>query len=123
MDRFFIISCVALLGLHSNYYHLQLCEQHSHDSKIICIASVFDEKSGKAITCNLKTPKLSPDAIPSIFPNFPSSLSQSDSSKRLSREKIVESKEEQNIKKAIEKSKEEFELPEDVEKGSAINKQ
>ena len=120
MDTFFIISCVGLLSLHFNYYHLQVCEQHFHESEIFRTASAFDEKSGKIIICNLKTPKLSPDVIPSIFPNCPSYLSQPHSSKRRSRENILQSKEEQNIKKAIEKSKEEFELQEENDRCSSL---
>ena len=87
-----------------------MCEQHFHESKIIRTASAFDEKSGKTITCNLKTPKLSPDAIPTIFPNCPSYLSQPDSSKRLNRKKVMQSNEEQNTKKGTKKSKKESDL-------------
>ena len=53
MDIFFIISCVTRLGLRFNYYHLQVCEQHFHESKIIRTASALSKKSGKTITCNL----------------------------------------------------------------------
>ena len=47
--------------------------------------SAFDDKCGKTITCNLKFPKLSFGAVPSIFPNCPAYLSQSSFTKRNSR--------------------------------------
>ena len=45
------------------------------------------------LSSTYKTPKLLPDAIPSIFLNCPLYLSQPDSSKRLNRQKILQSKE------------------------------
>ena len=56
---------------------LQVCELHFPPSKIIRTTSAFDDKCGKTITCNLKIPKLSFGAVPSIFLNCPAYLSQS----------------------------------------------
>ena len=54
---------------------LQVCELHFPPSEIIRNTSAFDDKCGKAIACNLKFPKLSFGAVPSIFPNCPAYLS------------------------------------------------
>ena len=53
---------------------LQVCELHFPPSKIIRTTSAFDNNCGKTITCNLKFPKLSFGAVPSIFPNCPAYL-------------------------------------------------
>ena len=57
----------------------------------------------------MKTLKLSPYVVPSRFPNCPAYLSQPDVTKRPSREQILQSKEEEHIANAMEKSLKEFE--------------
>ena len=83
---------------------LPVCKLYFPPSEIIQTTSAFDDKCGKTITCNLKFPKLSFGAIPSIFPNCPAYLSQSSSTKRNSHENLLMVKECRNIKRAIEKS-------------------
>ena len=67
---------------------------------------MFDEKTGKRISCELKHPKLKSGAIPSQLPNAPSYLSKQYEIPRSSKSDMLQKKEEDLIAKAIEQSKE-----------------
>ena len=59
------------------------------------------------LSCRLKIPRLHPGAIPSQFPNCPSYLSKPSEMPRPSRNEILQNKEELNLAKALQQSKEE----------------
>lgn len=83
--------------------------------------TAFDEQSGKLLSCDLKKPKLVPEAIPSLLPNCPAYLSkEATSSKRLSRESILQNKEQSNLARALEESKKEYETQEALDQVSSI---
>ena len=65
---------------------------------------MFDEKTGKRISCKLKHPKLKSGAIPSQLPNAPSYLSKQYEIPRSSKSDMLQKKD--LIAKAIEQSKE-----------------
>ncbi|KAL1466123.1 hypothetical protein MTO96_042929 [Rhipicephalus appendiculatus] len=52
-----------------------VCEQHFRASDIRTSSSYVDSKTGKVVEAKLKIARLSPDAVPSVFPNCPAYLS------------------------------------------------
>ena len=66
---------------------------------------MFDEKTGKRISCELKHPKLKSGAIPSQLSNAPSYLSKQYEIPRSSKSDMLQ-KQEDLIAKATEQSKE-----------------
>ena len=66
---------------------------------------MFDEKTGKRISCELKHPKLKSGAIPSQLPNAPSYLSKQYEIPCSSKSDMLQ-KQEDLIAKATEQSKE-----------------
>ena len=65
---------------------------------------MFDEKTGKRISCKLKHSKLKSGVIPSQLPNAPSYLSKQYEIPRSSKSNMLQKKD--LIAKAIEQSKE-----------------
>ncbi|XP_035207991.1 THAP domain-containing protein 2-like [Stegodyphus dumicola] len=72
--------------------HSKVCELHFKQEDVLRQTEFFDEKTGKKIIIPLSYPRLKNGAIPSLFPDGPSHLSSSVSSrespehKRLKRE-------------------------------------
>ena len=61
------------------------------------------------LTCDMKYPKLQTESIPSQFPNCPAYLSKSFEKPRLSKTKLFQKKEQDQLAGAIQQSKEEKE--------------
>ena len=81
-----------------------MCEHHFRKDEILWTSSVFDEKTGKVLSCKLRKPKLLPQAIPSQFPNCPKYISQSCLSVRPSRDDILKKKKEKQLAEAFSQS-------------------
>ncbi|KAH7973364.1 hypothetical protein HPB49_000218 [Dermacentor silvarum] len=56
-------------------YECQVCERHFRASDIRTSSSYVDSKTGKVVEAKLKIARLSPDAVPCVFPNCPAYLS------------------------------------------------
>ncbi|KAF8789581.1 THAP domain-containing protein 2 [Argiope bruennichi] len=53
----------------------KICERHFKDDEVIYRTTLYIEKTGETISAQLKTPRLKENAVPSIFPDCPSSKS------------------------------------------------
>ncbi|KAH7971851.1 THAP domain-containing protein 2 [Rhipicephalus sanguineus] len=52
-----------------------VCERHFRASDIRTSSSYVDSKTGNVVEAKLKIARLSPEAVPSVFPNCPAYLS------------------------------------------------
>ena len=60
------------------------------------------------LTCDVKYPKLQTGLIPSQFLNYPAYFSKSFEKPRLSKSKLLQKKEQDQVARAIQQSKEEM---------------
>jgi len=84
-------------------------EKHFRNTEILWETSAFDEKSGQHLSYRLKVPRLLPGVVASQMPNCPDYLPGPSTSRRLSLQERLISKDQSNISKALMQSGDECE--------------
>lgn len=65
--------CALALALSIGPYYFQVCEQHFKDSDFENDVSAYDHKEGKFVSAPLNVKRLKKTAVPSVFPDYPTS--------------------------------------------------